>query len=63
MFLQEECFINIIKDLILSENGADFVAMTSRNGFTINIVSNFVIRHISVCPSNSWCLFQVPLFI
>lgn len=63
MFLQEECFINIIKDLILSKNRVVFVAMTNRKGFIVNIVSNFVITHISVCPSNSWCLFQVPLFI
>lgn len=45
------------------KNRVVFVAMTNRKGFIVNIVSNFVITHISVCPSNSWCLFQVPLFI
>lgn len=62
MFLQEECFINIIKNLILSKTRVGFVAVTNRKGFIINIVSSFVIRHISVCPSNS-CLFEVSLFI
>lgn len=62
MFLQEECFINIIKDLILSKNRG-FVAMTNRNGFIINIVSNFVIRHISMSKQLLVLISSAPFYL
>lgn len=70
MFLQEECFINIIKDLILSQNRVVFVAVTNRKVFfvclfvfVINIVSSFVIRHISVSDSVSEQLLVLNLIV